>query len=292
MKSRDEWMLMEADDGGGGGYGGPGGGGEMGAPGPQEGARGAAVFEEGGGSGGPSREAPRGSEGPGQGPPMQSQPTVDARQLANEFGQVIGQHFQPPQREITVEEAKRLLNVWEPTPEWLAKYDNLETRGQAIAEHRDGLIRQADTIMQYRMREMQNAMEQRYAPVVAYMHQMEARAGEHRFSQNYPQLDNPALRPLLYSVAQSMLASGMNFRSEEEMFNALARGVESVIKVNNPAFSLEAGNGANGGGGGRPVGGAPQRPVGALPVTTPGSGGGSGNRAPATAKPRGLAIFD
>jgi hypothetical protein len=50
------------------------------------------------------------------------------------------------QRRDYCRRGKRLLNVWEPTKEWLARYDNLETRDQAIAEQRDGPS-QADTIM-------------------------------------------------------------------------------------------------------------------------------------------------
>ena len=73
---------------------------------------------------------------------------------------LLGSTSKPPQKEMTRRGGTKLLNVWEPTKEWLAKYDNLETRDQAIAEQRDGLIRQADTIMRYRMNEMQQAMEQ------------------------------------------------------------------------------------------------------------------------------------
>ena len=120
---------------------------------------------------------------------------VDAKQLANEFGNVLGQQFKPQQPPMSAEQAKRLLNFWEPTPEWLAKYDNLETRQQAIAEQRDGLIRQADTIMQFRMREMMDQIQQTYGPVVQHMQQVEARNGEQRFNQVYPQLAYPGLRP-------------------------------------------------------------------------------------------------
>ena len=183
--------------------------------------------------------------------------------------------------------------MWEPTKEWLARYDNLETRDQAIAEQRDGLIRQADTIMRYRMNEMQQAMEQRYGPVIGYMQQQEAAAGEHRFSQAYPMLNHQSLRPLLFSVAQSILASGARFSGERELFTAIARGVESVIKVSNPQFSLES-NGANGQGAAAPA--ATRRTghtPGSIPVTTPGSGGGGGGqKGTGPPKPRGLAIFD
>jgi hypothetical protein len=270
MIPRNYMMFFDADDGGGDG------GGES---------RGIDVFEGGGEQQAPepqtqyeAPETPR-REAPG--------PTVDAEQLAQKFGQVIGQHFRPPQREMTVEEAKKLMSVWEPTKEWLAKYDNLETREQAIAEQRDGLIRQTDTLMRYRMQEMMQQMEQQYAPALEMVRQQEARAGEWRFAQAFPQLNRQELRPLLFSVAQSYLANGSRFNSERELFTAIARGVESVIKVSNPQFSLES----NGTTGAVPQGRRTGHTAGALPVTTPGAGGG-GMRGPGPPKPRGLAIFD
>ena len=276
MIDKDEMMFMDGDTA-------EGGGGEA------EPSQGMAVFE---GDGESSQAPPDQTQETEPQTQPEAQPMVDARQLASEFGHVIGQHFQPPQKEMTVEEAKKLLNVWEPTPEWLAKYDNLETRDKAIAEQRDGLIRQADTIMRFRMNEMMQQMEHRYAPVVEYMQQQEAQHGEYRFAQAFPQLNQPGLRPLLFSVAQSMLASGARFNNERELFTAIARGVESVIKVSNPQFSLGNGGAASAVQPQQQRGRTGHAP-GSIPVTTPGGGGGSG--APKGAgppKPRGLAIFD
>jgi len=288
MKSilNEEWGMLLAPDGAEGG----GGGGESGE------SRGQAVFEEPGQGGQGGRgDLGSGSEGSGsggadqrtQGPAM-----VDAGALAERFGQVIGQHFQPPQRQMTSEEAKRLLNVWEPTKEWLAKYDNLESREQAIAEMRDGVIRHSDTITQYRLREMMDQMQQVYGPVVQHMQMEQARAGENRFKEAYPELGREEIRPLLFAVSQNLLGQGVQFRSEREMFQAIASGVEAVIKVSNPDFKLNGGNG-----GGTPIGATkrkqgPAAAQGGIPVTTPGSGGGAGPKGPAVAKPRGLAIFD
>ena len=277
--------MFLAPDGAEGG----GGGGEAGE------SRGQAVFDEpqqgsqeGRGDLGSGGEGP-GSGGAGQrtqGPAM-----VDAGVLAERFGQVIGQHFQPPQRQMTVEEAERLLNVWKPTKEWLAKYDNLESREQAIAEMRDGVIRHSDTITQYRLREMMERMQQVYGPVVEHMQMEQARAGENRFKEAYPELAQEGVRPLLYAVSQNLLGQGVQFRSEREMFQAIASGVEAVIKVSNPEFKLNGGNG-----GGTPATATKRKQgpaaVGGIPVTTPGSGGGAGPKGPPVAKPRGLAIFD
>ena len=276
---KDKMLFRDGEDGGDGG----GGGGEA----DTSSSRGIEVFEDG------AEDRQQQPEAPGGAVRQQEpqQPTVDARQLATEFGNVIGQHFKPPQKEVSVEEAKRLLNVWEPTKEWLAKYDNLETRDAAIAEQRDGLIRQADTIMRYRMSEMQQQMEERYAPVVQYMQQQEARAGEWRFTQSFPQLAHEGLRPLLFSVSQNLLSQGVRFRDERELFTAIARGVEAVIKVSNPTFSLES-NGSSGEGAAVPQQRRIGHTKGSIPVTTPGAGGSGGPKGGGPPKARGIAIFD
>jgi hypothetical protein len=283
---KDRMMFLE-EDSGGGELGGGGGEAEAESRGGES--RAQAVFDE-------PQEARGGHEGPREGqdqrqarPAVPAAPVIDARAFANEFGQVIGQHFRPPPKEMTAEEAKRLLNVWEPTQEWLAKYDNLESRNHAIAEMRDGLIRQSDTITQYRMREMMAQMQQAYGPVVQHMHVQQARAGESRFGEAYPELAAEGLRPLKFAVAQNLLAQRARFRSEREMFHAIASGVEAVIKVSNPEFKL------NGGGGGTPTPAKRKSgPIaaGGIPVTTPGSGGGAGPKGQGPPKPRGLAIFD
>jgi hypothetical protein len=216
---------------------------------------------------------------------------VDAGALAERLGQVIGQHFQPPRREMTVEEAEKLLNVWKPTKEWLAKYDNLESREAAIAEMRDGVIRHSDTITQFRMREMMDQIRQVYGPAVEHMQMEQARAGEGRFKEAFPELAREEVRPLLYAVSQNLLGQGVQFRSEREMFQAIASGVEAVIKVSNPEFKLNGG-----GGNGAAVANLKRKQgpatAGGIPVTTPGSGGGAGPKGQGPPKPRGLAIFD
>ena len=283
---KDRMMFLDEDSGGDLGGGGEAEGGESDA------GRGIAVFDE-------PQKGPDGPQGPGEGqgqaqarPAVPAAPVLDARAFANEFGQVIGQHFRPPPKQMTAEEAKRLLNVWEPTQEWLAKYDNLESRNQAIAELRDGLIRQSDTITQYRMREMMTQMQQAYGPVVHHMQMEQARAGEGRFKAAYPELAHNQLRPLMYAVSQNLLAQRARFRSEQELFHAIASGVEAVIKVSNPEFKLNGG-----GGGGTPIAtgkrkSGPIAAAGGIPVTTPGSGGGAGPKGQGPPKPRGLAIFD
>jgi hypothetical protein len=87
-------------------------------------------------------------------------------------------------------------------------------------------------------------------------------------------------------VADDLAKQKQVFKTEAEAFTALAKGVESVMKVNNPNFKLEtaqAGTNNQQGRGRTPI-----------PTMSPGAGGGTGRSqgGQPTVKPRGLAVFD
>jgi hypothetical protein len=188
---------------------------------------------------------------------------------------------------MTPEEARKILNIWEPDENWYKSYDNLETRADAIASMRDALVKQADTLAQFRMQEMIDQFRQEVMPHLTTSTQLVNQQREERFRTTYPQLADDGLQPLVKAVAQDFVDRGQIFKSESEMFKALASGVEAVLKVNNPEFKLEAVTSQNG----STTQGRSSR---SLPVTTPGGGGGTGRREGQNqpAKPRGMAIFD
>lgn len=217
----------------------------------------------------------------------------DASKFAKEFGATLSETLKPviekasPEPPMTPEEARRLLNVWEPDENWFKNYDNLETRADAVTQMRDALIKQADTLAQMRMREMVDALREEIMPGLQSVSEAANQQREERFGSAYPQLANEAMRPLIRAIAQDMVDNGKTFKSEGELFKALAGGVEAVIKVNNPDFKLEAAKD-----------GQFQKPADRggrnIPVTTPGGGGGTGRRESSSKgeKPRGIAIFD
>ena len=201
---------------------------------------------------------------------------VDADALASKFGDALGKHFpkssdqataQPKQ--LTPEEAKKLLNVWEPDDAFLQEFDNIDSKKVAIAKMRDYFIKQADTLSQVRMQNMQEQMqkqfEDKYGPIAKHYEVESARGRQTRFETKYPDLAKPELSPLLQAVATGLQAQGKSFDSEESLFDELAKGVEAVIKVNNPEFKLTA----------TQVAAIKQQPN-KIPVTTPGSGGAAG----------------
>jgi hypothetical protein len=188
---------------------------------------------------------------------------------------------------MTPEQARQLLRVWEPDDHWYAQYDNLETRKDAVAQMRDALILQADTLAQLRMREMFDTFRGEFSPHVEAFRQFQDQQRDERFLASYPQFHEPGLRPLVTAVADDLAKQQKVFKTEAEAFDALAKGVEAVIKVNNPNFKLDAPGGpgaANNQGRGRT----------SIPAMTPGAGGGTGRSqgGQQQVKPRGLAVFD
>ena len=214
----------------------------------------------------------------------------DPSRFAKEFGQSVAESLkttvQPQEPPMSKEEAAKLLNGWEPDDAWYRDYDNLETRAQAIASMRDGMIRQADTIAQLRMQEAVQALKDEFAPKLSLVEEQTNRQREERFHGNFPQLKNPGLQPLISAVTEDLVKQGKTFTSESEMFKAVADGVAAVIKVTNPEFKLET------------AGSIPAKQEGRnsnqIPVTTPGAGGGTGattGQTKGSAK-RGLAVFE
>jgi hypothetical protein len=213
----------------------------------------------------------------------------DPSKFAKEFGQTVAESLKgvaaPAAPPMTKEEASKILNVWNPDDAWYARYDNLETRKDAVAEMRDGLIRQADTIAQLRMQEELQKLRDEYAPQMTMIEEQHNAQREQRFHGTFPQLKNPGLQPLISAVTEDLIKQGKSFTSESEMFKAVADGVAAVIKVTNPEFTLETAGSSPASDG---------RNNNQIPVTTPGAGGGTGRSTSAPKGPtkRGLAVFE
>ncbi len=305
-KKYKNMMFFDADTGGGEG-------GSTGSTGPADGGggdggitRGATAFEpvtkqttgdrplpgekpQGSGSKGAETEHAEGVQDPPKAPAA-----FDPTKFATEFGKSFSESLkpviagqQPPAPKMTAEEARQLLKVWEPDDAWYAKYDNLETRKDAVAEMRDALVQQADTLNQFRMREAIDQLRQEFMPGLASVQETANQQRESRLHTSYPTLAKPEMQPLVSAIANDFVAKGQKFANEAELFKALATGVEAVMKVSNPEFKLET---ATNGSGQQTENGRSGR---TLPVSTPGGGGGTG-RSESGSKPepkRGIAVF-
>jgi len=171
-------------------------------------------------------------------------PTLDAKAFAESFAPMIAQQFKQnaPQQNapaLSKEEAAKLLNVWEPDDSFVQEFGNLESQKTAFQKMRDGLIRQADTIMQARLYEMQQQFEQKLSPVQSLLQERASQEAEAAFANRYPQLADPKSKPFVNGVAQQLHAQGkFNGLSRDQAFDLLANNLAEVIKVHNPNFQL------------------------------------------------------
>lgn len=204
-------------------------------------------------------------------------PTVDAdkltSELASKFGDIIAERFptkasteEKKVDTLTPEEAKKLLNVWEPDDAWVTKFDNLDTRKSALAELRDGVVKNVDTISQHRLRELQTTLNGEIGPLKQFVEDLRNEQAEKRFHAKYEQLADPALGSVVEAVTDKIQKSGKKYDNETDLFEAIATGVEKVIQVHNKDFKLTAGS--------SPAKTKTNASSGGIPVTTPGASGG------------------
>jgi hypothetical protein len=217
--------------------------------------------------------------------PSQFDPEKFTKEFSTSVAEALKGTVAPQAPALTKEEAQKILNVWQPDDAWYMQFDNLETRKDAIASMRDGLVRHADTVAQLRLQEAIAELRKEYDPKLSFVEEHNNMQRETRFHETFPQLKNPGLQPLIGAITEDLIKQGKTFTTEGEMFKAVASGVEAVIKATNPEFTLETAGASPANNG---------RNANAIPVTTPGSGGGMGRStaAPKTASKRGLSIFD
>lgn len=258
------WFFEEPDDKGGG-----------------EESKGGAVFDDAAGSESASKKEDEKVETP---PPTAN---VDLEKFAD----ILAEKFKPAEPvtptvdKMDPAEAEKLLNVWKPTKEWIAKFGNLETQEAALSELRDGFIKHGDTISQFRMRELQKAIETKYEPVLKFMESYQEEQATKRFNSKYDQLSDPALRPVIDSITEKLGKAGKKFDSEEKLFDAIASEAEKAIQSINKDFKLTVGS--------SPTTTKPKSSSsGGIPVTTPGAGGSSATKVEKAPVRRGMAVFD
>jgi hypothetical protein len=221
---------------------------------------------------------------------------VDATELAKQFGAVIAAHTKQPEEivpakkkydELSQEEREKIIDLWEPTKDWQAKYDNLETREEALKEMRNGMTKSAATISKLRVDELRDELNGTLTETRNYLRQMQNAAAEERLGKAYPDLVKPELQPIVKAVSDQLVEGGAKFKDEKALFDALAEGVTAVMHAGGAKdFKLSSGSNP---GITKPK--AKTNPN-AITVTTPGAGGQAGGKTQLMEKPRGIAIFD
>lgn len=180
--------------------------------------------------------------------PATTAPSFDPAAIGKAFAAELKGHFpvpapaEPPRPQLTPEQIRQQLNVWEPDDAFMQQFGNLETQKAAVIAMRDGMLKQFDTIAQLRLHQMRAELdkqyEDKYGSAAKGWQEHQARERQSRFNTAFPQLANPSLAPVIAAVAQQISASGQQFADEASAFTALANGVEAVIKTTNPGFKL------------------------------------------------------
>lgn len=205
-----------------------------------------------------------------------------AAELKPEFAALKSNQSAAPEKQYTEEELDKLLNRWKPTPEFLAKFSNLETQGAAFNELRDNLIKQALTAAQIIIKreraELEKTWSERFEPVAKGWQQQTSEAVHTEFNGLYPQLASPKLNGLKAHVADEILKGPNPPTTKEELFKRTAAGVAEVLQTSNPSFVLAA-SAAGSNNQTKPNGSHKSAP------NSRGFGGGGGGQPPAKSAP-------
>lgn len=213
-------------------------------------------------------------------------PQVDAAALAEKFGEqlkgVLGERKEQ-QKELTPEEARKLLKFPEIDEEFMKRFGDIATSKAALEEFRDKILTHIHTVNGMTRREMMDEMDGKFKPALEYVTKAEQRERDADFDKTYPSLAKPELKPIIKAVQESL--KNEKFSDEKAHFKAVAEGVAAVIKVHNPDFKLSDGS--------SPSKKTNDQSAGGITVTTGGSGGGGGGGGDqGPKKPRGVAVFD
>ena len=205
--------------------------------------------------------------------------TFDTKAFAEQFADslvkagVVNKPASPEAKPMTPEEARVILErdfkvkQWEPTKEWLTKYNNLDTQGEALREMVHANNQYIDAISQLRGQVQQNQLLQQFQPIMARVEAQQAVERQTRFNTSYPQLSKPELNPLMGAVIKDLGQRGeFSGLDEPSIFKKIAESVGAVIAASNPEFKLTPA--------GSTPAGKPTKPANALKPTTSGARGG------------------
>lgn len=192
-----------------------------------------------------------------------------------------------PVKQMTQEEIDVALNVWKATPEWIAKFENPETRVTALEEQSRGIARQAATMSNVLLQEREQAQQAQLAPLLQAQQQATVKEWRDDFDSAYPQLAKPEFTPILKLVTDNLKAQNFVPKDRAHAFETIAAATASLLSGVNPTFKLEA-----------PKSRTPTKTtMPKLPTTTAGGGGGAGGK-PKTPtgstgnRSKGVEVFD
>ena len=189
---------------------------------------------------------------------------------------------QPP----SVEELEKTFNVWKPSAELVAQLrsEKPEDALAALAQIRDGLLRQAMTMAEYRVQQLLKGMrENELSPIQTYVSEQQATSFRNDFFKTNPDLEQ--YETLIDGVAAKLqAANALQGLSRKDIMKKFADDSNIIVKQ-----LLAKGGESSTPTNGKTTGSSPSRKM----STLTGGGQPTGGRAAAAPKgPSGMEVFD
>ena len=184
-------------------------------------------------------------------------------------------------------ELEKMFNVWKPSPELIAQLrsEKPEDAIAALTLIRDGLLKQAMTMAEYRVQQLLTKLhDEQLAPLQTYVSEAQANSFRNDFFEKYPDLTK--YESLVDAVAAKLQQAGFQGKSRDEVMKKFADETKAVVKT-----LLGAGSG-NGAATGTETGAAKgKRQMSTLTGGGQGTGGGKGTRGDGAKGPPGIEVF-
>ena len=187
--------------------------------------------------------------------------------------------------QMSAEDFEKAFNVFKFTPDMLAQLRHEDSAVALKAFHalRDGLIRQAMTMAEYRMKQyVDNLRTNDIGPLQTYVSEAQATSFRNDFFQEYPDLEK--YETIVDAVATKLGASGFTAPTRKEVMARFADETKVIVAQ----LTATGGNGANGNGGKTTAAKGRQMST----LTGGGQSGGGQRTAPEPKGPKGIEVFD
>ena len=166
-------------------------------------------------------------------------PAFDSNQMAEAIAQGLAKHQQGQQGgepEMTPEQMKQMLQVWEPDDAFVGSFFQAEDPRKALLDLRDGIMKQASTYAYLAMQSTKNELMRQMEPILIAHQQQQNEATEKRFYDKYNHLSE--YKQLMPAVLQSLQAQKVQFQTEDELFTRVAQDMTNVVRAAVPNFHV------------------------------------------------------
>ena len=155
---------------------------------------------------------------------------VSALKEAGLFAQQPAEPGQPAQPQMTEQQMRQALNVYEPTAEIVeAIRQGGEPAVAALQQVVQGAVKQAVTLASLVLEKKMAEVDQRYSPAVNMAQEAQMKQQADRFFGKYPKFKG--MEPLLMQIRDSMVARKLQFPNEEAAFEAVSQQADSILKM-------------------------------------------------------------